>query len=213
MSGIMGLLAACLGPKPQFVSFEEAENGGGTTLTINKPAGVVSGMLLVACMISNDNVPCSWSGDAGWTERGDQGAVPNLRIATKVAGGAEGASYTFTASVAGTLSGGIFAFQQAAYDGLGSYGTIITGDGSVVAPSFVMSNVGLLLAIYGTDGEDDPFGTPSGMTVLAHIEGGLGGSLSVFAQEVNSGGSGARTATIDTGFSDQSVGILLGIVT
>lgn len=202
MSGIhMGLLAS-KPPGPAFVSFASTPQTNTTTLVINKPAGVVSGMLLVALMATASVSGRTWTGDAGWNERIDQGAQLDLRIATLVAGGAEPASYTFTVSGAATLiTGMILAFERATYDTIGAIGTA-TGGANCVAPSINCSLPGLLLAIYGIDPSPS---APAGMTSLASYP-----SFSVFSQFSNIGATGTRTTTpFSTG---DLAGILVSLI-
>lgn len=90
----------------------------GTSLVINKPTGTREGDLMIAFM----NIPANstWTGDTGWTEVADQGTNPSTRIAYKVAGASEGASYTFTSSASSTSSGTIVTYRNAAYDAVGT---------------------------------------------------------------------------------------------
>lgn len=210
MVGIQSMLMACLDPKPIFIASEVANVVTSATLIINKPAGVVSGMLLVAFMSSNDGAAASWSGDAGWTERADQGSEPYFRCATLVAGGAEPASYTFTYSiVANKLSGFILAFTNAAYNNIGAFGTSTSGD-PVVAPSTTLSKTGALLAAYTVNNNNSTFTSPTGMVLIAEYL-AASPSISIFMQEVPIGATGTRTSDPSVG-SGKSAGILVGMI-
>lgn len=102
---------------PTFVAEASQQNTtNGSSLVINKPTGTQQGDIMVAFM-GTSGVNATWTGDTGWTEVADQGSGFSLRVAYKVAGASEGASYTFTASVAtGKLAGTIVAYRNAAYD-------------------------------------------------------------------------------------------------
>jgi hypothetical protein len=121
-------------PGPFVVSQATTLKAGatGSTITANKPAGTRQGDLLVAFLNSGPSgTEGTWTGDSGWTEIADQGGAPSTRIAYKVAGASEGASYTFTHSVAGQMTAIIANFRNAAYD---TIGTLIGGNTSL-APS------------------------------------------------------------------------------
>lgn len=104
---------------PFLISQASTQNtSNSTSLVINKPSGTREGDLLVAFM--NAPAAITWTGDTGWTEVADQGASPATRVAYKVAGASEGASYTFTLSSTSTGSGTIVAYRNAAYDAIGT---------------------------------------------------------------------------------------------
>lgn len=78
------------------------------SLACNKPTGVVSGDVLVAIVTTNDDT--SLGGPSGWTKQLDQVAGVagtdhfEVTIWTKVAGGSEGATYSWTKSAGATAS-------------------------------------------------------------------------------------------------------------
>lgn len=78
------------------------------TLACNKPTGVASGDVLVAIVTTNDDT--SLGGPSGWTKQIDQVAGVagtdhfEVTVWTKVAGGAEGSTYTWTKSAGATAS-------------------------------------------------------------------------------------------------------------
>lgn len=207
MSGIhMGLLAS-RPPGPAFVaSAAAAAVIGGNVVNITKPAGVVAGMLLISVVYTVAAAGAqTWTGDVGWTEQIDQTALPNLRIATLVAGGAEPASYNFTVSGAPTTipPSMILAFERATFDSIGAIGTS-AGVANCIAPSINYTLPGLLLAIFCKD-SPGTFSTPAGMTALASTS-----AMAVFSQFSNIGATGTRTST-PTG-TDDNAGVLLGMI-
>src|SRR3954451_12371689 len=94
-----------------FRSASANQNGAGSTsLTINKPAGVVAGDVMIAAVGANGNTsitaPAGWSSTglynaAAWTNTG------GIQVPFKVAGASEPASYSWalgtTRPAAGTI--------------------------------------------------------------------------------------------------------------
>jgi hypothetical protein len=117
---------------PEFIASAQTQRTtSGSSLTIDKPSGTEEGDLMVAVMATPVN--STWTGASEWTEVADQGSSPSLRIAYKVAGASEGASYTFTSSASSTSSGCILTYRYAAYDTIASS---FTGASSgIVQPS------------------------------------------------------------------------------
>lgn len=105
---------------PFVVSVASKENSSNSSsLVISKPTGTREGDLMLALMNSESAI--TWTGDTGWTEVADQGVAPSTRVAYKVAGASEGASYTFTSSSStNILSGTIVTYRNAAYDAIGT---------------------------------------------------------------------------------------------
>jgi hypothetical protein len=84
----------------------QTNNSGGqnpsTTISLNKPAGTVSGDLLLAVLGYDNDATVTWTLPSGWTQLdvSTQNGTHIVRsiIAYKVAGGSEPSSYTFTPS-------------------------------------------------------------------------------------------------------------------
>lgn len=88
---------------------------GSSSLTINKPADVQEGDLLVAFMVSGTTA--TWTGATNWTEAVDS----TVRVAYKVATASEPSSYTFSRSATGVAASGcIVALRGVSYAGRGS---------------------------------------------------------------------------------------------
>jgi hypothetical protein len=180
------------------------------TMVVNKPAGVVAGNLLVAAVASSDSN--SWSIPSGWTKAAELVGVPlydhSVTIFTKVAGGAEPASYTFDAGASLKQSGIITAWSGLSYDSVGSSDVEHRGD-DIIAPSITLGHDGLLLAVYSTDINGETFTTPTGMLPLIDFHAGTTPSLTIFSQQLAAGATGSRTSTPSGGGA--SSGILLGL--
>lgn len=119
--------------EPEFVAVAQGTGAATTSLTINKPTGTAEGDLMIAFCCSTVSSNSTWTGDTDWTEVADEGTPPAVRVAYKVAGASEGASYTFTSSVSGTLAGIIITYRYAAYDAVGTIAqdTLLLLPGSV----------------------------------------------------------------------------------
>lgn len=189
---------------PTFVAWA---NAGSTatvaSLTIDKPAGVQQGDLLVCVIRGNDS---TWTGDTGWTEVIDDRA---LRVAWKIAGASEPASYTFNQTPNKNCYGGIFAFRGAAYDAVGTTATI-GGNGSLSAPGVTLSSFGGdLLFVEGDNQASRTFTTPAGHTALAQTFFGTS-SIQAFYKLDDPPGATGNVATTTAGGGGQNYAILVG---
>lgn len=209
MSGIhMGLLAT-RSAGPAFLASSFAR-GTTNSLVIAKPAGLVSGNLLIAVMCTDGGGSRTWTGDTSWTEVYDENSVPNLRVAYLVAGSAEPANYTFTLSGAAIDSAGfVMAFERATYDSIGAVATSL-GVNDIVAPSINFSLPGVVLGIYVKASASGTFTTPAGMSALLADSDVNSPSMAIFSQFSNIGATGTRTSTPIAG--NTNAGILLGMV-
>lgn len=123
-------------PGPILIAQASAQTASNaTSFVINKPTGTLEGDLMVAVM--NAGGITTWTGDTGWTEVADQNAQPSTRIAYKVAGASEPASYTFGADTSRILSGTIATYRNAAYDAVGA---IVTGTDPLVLSAVTASS-------------------------------------------------------------------------
>lgn len=130
------LFPAQTSPAPFAISKASTQTGTASTLVINKPTGTREGDLMVAFMNAGGGI--TWTGDTDWTEVAEQASTsPSTRIAYKVAGASEGASYTFTASTTTNLSGTIATYRNAAYDAVGA----ITSGTSTLSLAAVTTSV------------------------------------------------------------------------
>jgi hypothetical protein len=168
-------------------------------VTVTKPSGVASGDLLIAVMATD--AAATWSEGVSWTSRLSQVAEPSLKIATRIAGGSEGANYTFNSGVAVPTSVQIFAFRGAAWDAIGTIATL-SNTGSLVLTTVTLTG-NLLFGVIATS--QYPFqghSTPSGMTLVVQTQNtadptpNYGNTLSTFSQTVAAGATGSRTSTI-----------------
>ena len=97
------------------VASTTATAASGTTLTLNKPTGIVAGDLLIAILYVQCANQTILTPPAGWVSKGDntgESSITKAQVWTKIAGGSEPASYDWTSSL-----------------------TIVTGSGSITAYS------------------------------------------------------------------------------
>ena len=196
--------------RPVFVSYASA-TATTNILTINKPADIVNGDMLVAIVNGTDGGgPATWTVPAGWTERLDQGVLPNLCVATKIAGASEGASYAFTNSEAfPTLAGQIIALRNVQYDTIGTAGTR-TGAGDIAIPGITLAAEGIVIAAVASGLYTVTHSTPSGMTLTGRTSQNAYGDVSGFYEAVlAAGATGTRTTTVSASAAD-SAGVLVG---
>jgi hypothetical protein len=164
MSGILCAAAAAAGVSTglTLVNAQIVSNSSNaTTVVVTKPTGTVSGDLLVAVMIS-DGSP-AWTQPAGFTEVLDVVSAPFGAVAWKVAGGAEGATYTFTADDSKKLVAAVLCFRNAAFDTVGSVGSLAAAP---QAGSITLSSEGLTLAVFATAFDSIVYSTPTGCTAV-----------------------------------------------
>ena len=130
----------------------QASAKGSGSLVITKPSGVVSGDLLVAVLMNGGSATIS--APAGWTAIREDTEIngTNQRIFYKVAGGSEGADYTFTASQ--NLTGVIFRIDgQAASSPINA-----NGPSTGITPSIENCMLLICASAKGTSGAADVSG-------------------------------------------------------
>lgn len=208
LSGVGGFI----GIPDAFVGYAEATiNGPTTTLSINKPTGTESGMILVAVLASGAAGGVTWTGDSGWTEIYDKGSLPNLRVAYLVAGGSEPASYTFTISGSTNALGQILCFRGYGYDTVGA-GTNLIGNGALAITELTSAGGIIICAAASTAGTPAPtHTTPTGMTLIRSTSFNSAHTVSTWYQPVAASATGTRTTTVANMASKTSTGILVGL--
>jgi MSHA biogenesis protein MshQ len=171
-------------------------NGGGSTsLTISKPADVVTNDVMLAQITVRGGTGVTITAPSGWAQirRENSGTTLAQAIYWKLAGASEPASYAWTFSATQKASGGI-----AAYSGV-STSTPINAHGgqanasstSVTAPSITPTAAGARLVGF--------FGTATGTTFTSP------GSMTERWDTASTGGS-AGTRTTSEG-ADQTLGV------
>lgn len=197
------------GKTPYFLASENASITSATSITINKPTGVLAGDLMVAVMGqgtgANSNIT---SGPSGWSE--EVVSVQNLESAqnyceiwTKVATDSEGASYTWNYS--GTTSTGkgvILAFRNSPIAGNNASAGQTTESSTHAGPAVTMAKGagGILVCGYwlnrtGVNSLGTISSGPSGMTQDYFNSTGDRG-LAVYYERVTGGSTGTKTLTM-----------------
>ena len=168
--------------------------------TVNKPAGTVSGDIVVIAGFDNSNV-AAWSFGGGGTAFTDiqAGASNRMGMAWKVAGGSEPSTYFCTNS--GTYTGVICATFRGptAFDAAGAY-TFSGAASSIAAPAVTAgSSSSVLIGAFAASG-NVTWSTPAGMTAVGRS---TEPSVTLFYQQLSSSGStGTRTSTPSAGGYD-----------
>lgn len=175
------------------------------TLTCSKPAGVVSGDVLIA-IIGYYNPTAPITPPSGWT-LGDSGSNGNNAGAwyRKAAGGSEPSTYSWTFT--GSDESEVVILAYSGIDtttpvGAYSKNTATGGDGGVVATGVTATNAGSLLFLAGTNAGyaiGKPLQPPSGMTERAEIQGASFGAAYAADLEIAAGATGDKTATRESG--------------
>jgi hypothetical protein len=200
MSSRNQIISALSGGAITYLGYQANAISSSLTVVVNKPTPVKENDLMIAFMKETSTIG-TWTGDTSWTELVDQGAAPNIRVAYKVAGASEGASYTFTYTYSGVLSVILVAFRGAAIDATGSLATV--DPTTVVMPSItVTANSSVLLANVSTMGGAVPT-TPTGLVALYS-----GTSYPcLYYQMVQSGATGDKSSTV----GGNSSGLLVSV--
>ena len=140
---------------PKFVAGSSAFDNDNIPLTINKPAGVQAGDLLIfSASTGEDNN--TWSTLSGWTELKDPNTPPNHVVAAKIAGSSEPSSYSFTPNGGEDnfdKSGMMLAFRNAAYAGIGTQ-SLGTGGTTATASSVTLDVGDTAIALF-VSAQDD----------------------------------------------------------
>ncbi|MGY0236738.1 PQQ-dependent sugar dehydrogenase [Longispora urticae] len=192
------------------ITFRAAASSGSATgrnsITIAKPTGTAPGDVMVASIVVNDQVP-TLATPAGWTLVREDSIAARLRQAvyTRVAGGTEPATYTWTlTSDFRRLAGGISSYtgvdQNQPVD-VSAATVDTTADTAIEAPSVTTTVPGtrlLHLAAVNAEGGLTP---PAGLTERyeasapnpTETRDALAGASD--AAQPNAGATGVRTAT------------------
>jgi len=140
-----------------------------TTLTITKPASVVSGNFLIAGITFNGGSNTTVTPPSGWTSirKTTNGTDVGMETFRKVAGGSEPASYSWGISSSSTerASGGIIHYSGVDTGNPVDVSSGNTGNSSSIVASAVTTTLAndVVVAFFGID-DDASFGQPSGTT-------------------------------------------------
>ena len=182
--------------RPTFVGVSQTDSGSSnaTTLTLNVPAGVQNGDLLIAAVFGGNGLVGDWA-QTSWTWAVEQNdAAPNLGIAYRTAS-SEPASYSFTTTSSRRLGGMIMAFRGASWDVAGTLATA-TYTASAITVSQANS---ILIGAWGVDDANVTWTAPSGMTEISKYAGGNRANFAAYREDVNAGSTGTRTASTASG--------------
>lgn len=178
--------------RPTFVGVSQTDTGSSntTTLTLNVPAGVQNGDLLIAVVFGSGGNVNDWV-QTSWTWAVEQvNNSPNLGIAYRTAS-SEPSSYSFTTATSRRLGGMIMAFRGAAWDVTGTLAT-----DTYTASSITVSEANsILIGAWGVNASNQTWTAPSGMTEVSKYEGSNSANFAAYREDVNAGSTGTRTAS------------------
>jgi hypothetical protein len=221
-------------PAPAYRSFVKTEiftasnvGGSGTTVTLTKPSGTVSGDVLIAAM---NNIGASRSVTtipSGWTlikeELVATSPAVGLWVFKKVAGGSEPASYDFVFNYDFNGSGGIVAYSGGADVSVTGAVTTTSGGSSpytVTAPAVTTPDNDSLLVWIGTLNVPTPtaaatFTAPSGYTKRWEQSTSYNNAAITMADDelATAGSSGAASGSVAnaSGGTSNALGLLVAI--
>lgn len=210
----MGALLTHSGYVPQYIDKLMLSGVSGTPVVNNKPAGVIENDLMLSFLIGEGAM--TWSGDTGWNEDlDDSNNSHSHRLGSKIAGGAEGSSYSFAATGtgnAGAKLGGIYAYRSAKVGPVSaSVGRVVSPTTSVDAPG-ITALAGKLLLVHGyrhNAGTPIVVNTPAGFTIKDSLQNSLVW-VTIFEKDVGPGATGninVSMAAAPTGMSAYLVNI------
>lgn len=175
----------------------EVQTSNSTSITLTKPAGTVSGDLLLI-WVATDGI-IAHTGPAGWTDETvnlEEGTQISGRLFSKIAGGSEPADYTVTKDITERSAGLILAIQ----DNGGV--DVVAGDTGPTAASATCPTVTttvddtLLFRLAAGDQGDatTPHTTESGYTMTGNVGGASSASVSgQYKTQASAGASGTQT--------------------
>jgi hypothetical protein len=187
-----------------------ATTAAGASVAPSRPTGVVSGDVLVAVVTHDGSADTITA--TGWTLLGSAtGTDINGAIYYKVAGGSEGASYTFSTANSHALAAAVVAYYNVdtAYTPIDGYSIQANAAGANMSASTVWasSTVGELVFLGGVSNNTSST-PPAGMAEL--IDAGATGIRVYVADQTlaAAGAVGTKTATISSS-SFASIGALI----
>ena len=204
-------------PVPSGVQFVGAQIVTSTTtvgpISVNKPTGVASGMLLIAIHVTRggDTDPPDGFTILREDQSGSGALQSQMWIATKTAGASEPATYDFTLLTGGGRTYAILAFSN--HDGVGAHGGASSTDGTFTAPSVAGTADGLLLSVFS--GREVALGTsplPAGQTEIGRgFDGAASGGSFIAGYEALTvtEATGDRTLTPSSGARESSANVAL----
>lgn len=186
------------------ISAASAWQGGGPgsgLVTIAKPSQVQLGDLLISFVAADSSAPITPG--AGFSEDYDATSHPMGEVAHLSAGASEPSSYDFSTGSKADLCGAIVCLRGAAFDVAGTASSL---GSTPAAPSITLSQTGLVLACYATEGSGT-FSTPAGFDpVISQY--GNSVNIAIFAKSFAAGATGTVSSTLS---ANSGKGLLIGV--
>lgn len=175
---------------PVFINSTTGAKASGTTLTINKPASVAAGDLLIAVLVAN--ATDGWNELSGWTRLNNIITDPSTSIQYRIADGTEGTSFGFTGGGV-RASGTILRFINAGIPYVGTSNSSASPTTPHVAPSLsISSDYSVQLSVFTSDTASITWTGVDGTTLVTNTN---QCSYNIGLTNVNAGATAADTAT------------------
>lgn len=206
---------SCALTVPTFRAATTNASDGTASFTLAKPAGVVSGDLLLAVLIHVDqsNPPGLPS---GWTALRRGTANSQSVLAWKLAGGSEPSSYVFSVDASDVTSGAMVAYSGVNQSSpIGAHGMNEYGASSTfTAPSATSTDASTRLVVgYAVDNYASTVSVPATTTSRAFVNGSGGGQPAtiriVDREHASVGASGTSAATLTSGKDGAAFSVLV----
>ena len=184
--------------------------GSATSGTVNAPAAITAGNLLVMC-VSQGHAGTTFT-SSGFTQLGTAnplGGVMSLWVGGKIATGSEPTSYTVNFSQSGNGAGTVLQYSGATTnDGLPSSG-FDNGTGTCTVPGLTPTGVGrIFLVVASTNNNPATITAPAGFGTRANTTGGPAPAFAVFdLSQVLPAATGAAAYTYTPFVGDQAFGM------
>lgn len=189
---------------------------GSTSVTITKPADLVSGMLLITGLqfLSGSNATITPPASGGWTliNRTNNGTVSGMAAYWKLATGSEPASYVWSIAGESGFIGFMTSFANinttTPLDGTAA-GQANNATVSFATPAMTTTVANaVVVSVHGANTGNKTFTPPAGMTEIKDFTSGIfsGQSMSAaWVAQASAGTTGTKTATISSSSTGNSI--------
>lgn len=194
-----------------YVNGSSASIASGTALTVNAPASIVAGNMLVAICGTTTSGNANIFGQPGdWTKVSIGVSTAAQTIFTKICTGSEPSTYAFTCDASMAASIMVMQFSGAAMIMDAPVATATVNPGTTLNfPSATATLTTDVLVCAITGFASTSFSTPAGMTAGVAVTGTATGGATFYQSITSTGATGTRSTTIGTSSSYQGASFLL----
>ena len=189
---------------PAPVSFSTGTAGSGSSVTVNAPASIAAGNLLVAVYSVGTGTANTFTPPTGWTQvanHSGSGVAFGTLIATKTATGSEPTSYTFSQLAGAGQSVTVGQYKGVSSVDVDGFADSVAGSSTASTPSVTPAKSGEMLAAVFVTSINTFLSTPTspaGLTLESTISGGTAPN-SIWCDEIYN--STAATGAISSNLS------------